>query len=255
LNSNFAIKLILNIIFYPLFVAITIAAVPVITVALVFSSLGRPLRVRIRHLRYAINIYGKIITRLPYPFCVLDVQDETGLDLLAGPFLFIFNHRSSSDPFLLSTIPVKCESIQVVNKWPFKLPILGPAAAYAGYLSVNDMSSEEFLMACEAELAQDVSIAFYPEGTRSGGKHMNKFHSTAFRVFLKTGIPIIPICVAGNENMPHKGSLVLNPGKVKVKFLRPLLREEFAEDTSAYEVKNLLWNRMNEELMEMDAAL
>ena len=126
--------LILNIIIYSLLIAITIAAVPVITVLVLLLSAGGGHRARMSYLRIAINIYGKVITRLPYPFCVFDVDDQTGVDLLhAGPFLFIMNHRSSSDPYLLSTLPVKCETIQVVNKWPFKLPILGPAAAYAGY--------------------------------------------------------------------------------------------------------------------------
>lgn len=246
---------ILNIIFYPLFIAITIASVPVMGAVILLLSVGRGGRTRIRNLRYAINIYGKIITRLPYPFCVLDVEDETGVDLLSGPFLFIFNHRSSSDPFLLSIVPVKCDTIQVVNKWPFKLPILGPTAAYAGYLSIIEMTYEEFLGKCEEAIDDNVSIAFYPEGTRSGGRHMNPFHSTAFRVFLKTGVPIIPICVAGNEDMPKKGSLVIHPGKVKIKLLRPLLRANFGEDTSAYEVKKYLWNLMDNELKQMDAAL
>lgn len=244
----------LNVFFYPLFIFVTLASVPMMGVVVIFLSIFRPLRVYKKNLRLAINVYGKIITRLPHPFSTFSVENRSGLDLLNGPFIFIFNHRSSSDPFFLSVIPIRCETIQVVNKWPFKLPVLGFVASLAGYLNVNEMPYEEFAMKCKEVLDEGVSIAFYPEGTRSGSRHMNPFYSSAFRVFLNTGAPIVPICVSGNEHMPHKGSLVLHPGHVKIRILKPVLREHYGESMSVFQIKNSVREVIKTELSKMDEA-
>ena len=62
---------------------------------------------------------------------------------LRGPFrgasdrsyIFVCNHRAASDAFLMCVLPV--EAVQVVNTWPFHLPVLGRFARMAGYLNIK----------------------------------------------------------------------------------------------------------------------
>lgn len=245
----------LNLSFYAAFLAVSGIVIPAMTAGVVLISALRGRRVLMRNFRNAIIVYGKIVTRLGYPLASFELQDRTGLpDLVSGgPYLFICNHRSSSDPFLVSVLPVRCELVQVVNQWPFRLPVLGFFATLAGYLNVNAMPFERFKGLAMKLIADRVSIVFFPEGTRSGGTHMNQFHSSAFKLFLESGTPIIPMCISGNQDIPHKGTLKLMPGRVRVRLLPPLRREDFGPDANAFKVKTAVRAMMERELREMDS--
>jgi 1-acyl-sn-glycerol-3-phosphate acyltransferase len=194
-----------------------------------------------------------MVVWMAYPLVRVRFDNRSGIESFEGPFIFVCNHRSSSDPFLMSVLPASCNVVQVVNKWPFKLPVIGIYARLAGYLDINSMPAEEFNERAGKLLGQNVSIIFFPEGTRSGGTSMGPFHGTAFRLFLGARVPIVPICISGNENIPHKGSLVLNPGRVNIRMLPPI-RWEDCRDMKAYKVKTLVKKLIEDELVLMDEA-
>lgn len=248
---RFLTVLYLNVTFYTAFLLFSAVAIPLMTAFVVAISLFRPKRILLRNFRAAINIYGTVVTRLGYPLVRLRVEDRSGVDLTKGPFIFIINHRSSSDPFLVSTLSLGTELVQVVNKWPFRLPVLGFFARLADYIDINSISFEEFMAQGSRLLGQGVSIVFFPEGTRSGGLGMGQFRSAAFKLFLETRTPIIPVSISGNEDIPHKGSLKLNPGTVKIRYLLPV-RWEDHEGSNAYKVKTAVRDMIGRELSEMD---
>lgn len=241
----------LNITFYSAFLLFSAVAIPFMSALVVAASLFVPKKTTIRNFRSAIVIYGKVITRLGYPLVRLKIEDRSGVDLRKGPYIFIINHRSSSDPFLVSTLPLGTEFVQVVNKWPFRLPVLGFFARLADYIDINSISFDEFMGQGRRLLNERAGIVFFPEGTRSGGKEMGQFRSAAFKLFLDTKVPIIPAAISGNQDIPHKGSLVLNPGTVKVRFLPPV-RWEDHEGSNAFKVKTAVRDIIGRELREMD---
>jgi 1-acyl-sn-glycerol-3-phosphate acyltransferase len=145
-----------------------------------------------------------------------------------------------------------CEGIQVVNIWPFKIPVLGIFAKLAGYLSVRELPPEEFMRRAIKLLNEGVSVIGFPEGTRSGSKKMGPFHSSLFRLALKTSVPIVPVCISGSENIPHKGSVILHPGKIYLRFLAPIPFETY-EKMSPFKLKNYLHTCMKNELNKMDS--
>ena len=243
----------LNLTFYAAFLLFSAAGIPLMTAAVLLISLGRPKRVLLRNFRIAISIYGKVVIRLGHPLARVRVEDRSGADLRRGPHIYIINHRSSSDPFLVSTHPLGTEIVQVVNVWPFRLPVLGFFAKLAGYIDINSITFEEFMRQGMKLLGEGAGIVFFPEGTRSGGRKMGQFRSAAFKLFLESGVPIIPVCISGNEDMPHKGSLKLNPGTVRVRYLPPV-RWEDHRYSNAFKVKMSVREMMERELAEMEGA-
>lgn len=241
----------LNLTFYTAFLLFSAVAIPLMTAVVVAISLFRPKKVLLRNFRSAIIIYGKVVTRLGYPLVRLRIENCSGVDLTRGPYIFIINHRSSSDPFLVSSLPVGTEMVQVVNKWPFKLPVLGFFARLADYIDINSIPFEEFMEQGSRLLGEDVSIVFFPEGTRSGGVEMGQFRSAAFKLFLDTRVPIIPVAISGNQDIPHKGSLKLNPGTVKIRYLPPVRWVQY-ESSNAYKVKTAVRDMIGKELRDMD---
>ena len=202
-----------------------------------------------KRLRRAISWYGAVeIKILPWPLVRLSYKDFSQNDP-HGPYLFVCNHRSASDPFLMGALPY--EMIQVVNIWPFRLPILGIVAKIAGYLSVRELSFEVFLAKTAKLLKEGVSIAVFPEGTRSRDNSVAQFYSAIFRVALETKIPIVPLCITGSENMPPVGSPYLRPGLIKIHRLKAITWGKY-QGFSPFKLKNYVRGIIIKETALMD---
>ncbi len=239
----------LNISFYSFFLAFSSAGIPVLTILVAATSLFSPQRRVMRYFRRAISFYGKVICYLAYPLIKVRHENNSGIKL-QGPFIFVCNHRSTIDAFLMSVLPV--EAVQVVNIWPFKIPVLGFYAKKAGYLNINVISYENFSMKAKELLRNNISIIFFPEGTRSKNKSMGHFRGAAFRLFLDCKVPIVPVCISGNEGVMKKGSLTMHPGTIRVRTLAPIYWEDY-KDLNPYILKNMVRDIIQSELTLMDA--
>lgn len=239
----------LNMIFYVLFLLFSGVGIPLFTLYIALFSLCMPPRSTMKRLRRAISWYGLIIIKVfPFPFIRIHYRDF-GKDDPDGPYLFVCNHRSTSDAFLMAYLP--CECVQVVNIWPFRIPVLGTFARLAGYLSIREMSFEEFSQKSESLLKQGVSIIAFPEGTRSVSRIMGHFHGSIFRVALMSRCPIVPICISGNENKPCRGSLVLHQGTIRMHKLPALTWEKY-KNLNSFKLKNKVQDIIAQELAAME---
>ena len=225
----------LNLTFFTLFILFCAIGIPILAlfVALLICFLSR--RDSMRMFRRVVCWYGAITARvLPFPLIKIQYRrhKEKGS---AGPYIFICNHRSTSDPFLIGCLPY--ELVQIAKEYPLRIPVLGIVARKAGYLSVNKMPFDEFSRKAGELLNKGVSLVAFPEGTRSRSGEMGQFHSGIFRVALQTGYPIVPLCFAGNKNIPPIGSFFLRPGIIKMHELTPLQWDEY-RNLSPYTLKN-----------------
>ncbi|RJR16577.1 MAG: 1-acyl-sn-glycerol-3-phosphate acyltransferase [Nitrospiraceae bacterium] len=238
----------LNLYSYILFAGYSAVCIPALTLFVAFMSLIVGHRRAMRLFRRAIAWWSRGILLVPFPFIKVCYENDSG-DTTGEPYIFVCNHRSFSDGFLMAVLPV--EGVQVVNIWPFKIPVIGFFARYAGYLNIRMMQSEEFFDRAVQLLGDNVSIIFFPEGTRSGNRKMGNFHSAAFRLALKSKAPIVPLCISGSENIPPKGSLLLRPGTIRVRRLRAITWSEYKE-WSVFTLKNRVRELIGTELSLME---
>jgi 1-acyl-sn-glycerol-3-phosphate acyltransferase len=185
--------------------------------------------------RRSITHYGDLVLRLGWPLVKVRYVDHAPDE--SSPFIFVSNHRSASDAFLMACLPF--EVVQVLNNWPSRLPVVGPVAWIAGYLKVRKMSPEAFIQKGTRLLKDGVCIVTFPEGTRSGSRNLGSFHGSAFRLALHSGAPIAPLAITGNENIPRRGSVVLHPGRITVAKLPSITHEQY-KDLTAYKLKTLV---------------
>jgi len=240
----------LNLTFYALFIIFSLVAIPVLAVFVIFCRLILSRRQTMKLLRMAVLWYGTVIIRiLPFPSVRLEYKDYTQDDP-GGPYIFICNHRSSSDPFLVAVLST--EAIQIVNIWPFRLPVLGIIAKIAGYISVREMPFEDFKALTAKLLREGVSIIAFPEGTRSRDNSVGPFHGAIFRVALETKRPIVPLCITGNEQIPPIGSAFLHPGVIKIHRLKPIPWEEYNVFGSLFKLKNHIRQIIIDEVAAME---
>jgi 1-acyl-sn-glycerol-3-phosphate acyltransferase len=106
-----------------------------------------------------------------------------------------------------------------------KLPILVRAFDLAGFVPLERGNREQSLPAIEraaAALREGNSFLIFPEGTRSRTGELLPFKKGGFIMALQGQAPIVPVAIAGARDAMKKGSLVIRPVRVTVRFGRPI---------------------------------
>lgn len=139
------------------------------------------------------------------------------------PYVAVANHESFADIFLLSHLPweMKWMSKDAI----FRIPVMGWMMRMAGDVMVSrgDPASRARAMAeARDRLKKKVSVMIMPEGTRSGGGELLKFHDGAFRLAIEMGAPILPIAVAGTRAAISKGSWMVGRARAVARVLPPV---------------------------------
>ena len=183
-------------------------------------------------LRWIVLGWGLLVIRVGvWPFIRVTVG---GGRAGCTPGIYVFNHRSGSDAFLVSAM--RRPMIQAVNGWPLRLPLLGFVARQAGYLDITRMNYDEALQVVREHLEHGVSVIDFPEGHRSGCKAMLPFQSGAFRMARDLGVPLCPGIITGNENNPTR-HFRLSCGKIYFQLLEPISPEAARAFPSAFALK------------------
>ena len=106
-----------------------------------------------------------------------------------------------------------------------KLPILVRAFDLAGFVPLERNNREQSLPAIEraAEaLRSGRSFMIFPEGTRSRTGALLPFKKGGFIMAIKAQAPVVPTAIVGARDAMRKGSFVIQPVTVKVKFSPPV---------------------------------
>ncbi len=207
-----------------------------------------PKEVRGRFFRWVILQYGRVMVYCAvWPF--VRVKFEDGAAGEARPGIYVFNHRSASDPFLVATLNIP--AIQAVNGWPMRLPFFGFFARRGGYIDTTKMSYEAVRDQMGRMLERGVSVAVFPEGTRSGCRRMNQFRSGAFKAARELGAPVYPCCIVGNEELPDR-RFRFRCGQIRVRRLPPLTAAEVRSFGNAFLLKNHVRSRIQREIGRME---
>ncbi len=190
-------------------------------------------------LRWLVLGWGIVVTRIGvWPFIRLSVSGGKPGD---RPAIYVFNHRSGSDAFLVSAM--RRPMIQAVNGWPLRLPLLGFVARQAGYLDITNLDYPRALQVVREHLEHGVSVIDFPEGHRSGAKEMLPFQSGAFRMARDLGVDLYPGVITGNEQNPTR-HFRLKCGKVHFHLLPPINAETARRFPSAFAFKQYVRNQM-----------
>ena len=240
---------IFNLYFYTLFLLCSALVISLLTVGVTFLGIFfLPPRKTWKRFRRAISWYGKAVMAVPYPFIKIR-HERLGNNSPDGPYIFVCNHRSTADPFLIGVLPQ--EVVQTVNIWPFRIPVLGVYAKFSGYLNIRMMPRDEFMSRASQLLREGVSIVFFPEGTRSTTGKMGSFHGAAFRLALESRASVVPLCIAGAEKVFPKGSSLVRPGTITVRELPAIPWDDY-KNLTAFAFKNRVGKVIDQELSKME---
>lgn len=241
------IAILFAVVFYPILAIYTCVAVAILTAYMVVTAPFFSHAHNMGRFRRLICLYGNVIIHVLARPMGRVIYRAAPRDTRAAKII-VSNHVSASDPFLLACLPEVF--VQVVNTWPFKLPVWGIFARWSGYLNVKHLTHDAFMEACVELLRGGTSIASFPEGTRAGERPIGPFHSSIFRVALATKVPIVPLCIYGNARSPARGSLILEPATVRLHCL-PEVTWEVYQSMTPFQLKNYVRDLIQEEVERM----
>ena len=173
---------------------------------------------------------GFVVTRLWARVILGAAGVRTTTELLAklpdGPVVFVSHHVSALDiPILFAALP---QPFRIVYKRSLLyVPLLGLFLAAARHVSIDRsraFSAKRSLLAAARRITNGVSVALFPEGTRSGEAPMGSFKRGSFKLAVEARAPVVPVSLIGLRGVVGRGRIT--PGNVKVRIHAPLVTGE-----------------------------
>jgi len=142
------------------------------------------------------------------PYWNLEVKGLENIDR-RKTYVIVANHQSLGDIVVLYKIRMQFK--WVAKETLFRLPFLGWNLSLIKHVKLTRGefgSIRRIYHQIIKWLRSDMSVLFFPEGSRSDTDEMNKFQSGAFKLAIKEKKPILPIRIEGTRGAIPKGSWV-----------------------------------------------
>jgi len=208
----------LSYLFWAACVLIVILWTPIVAVFRLFTFKSDPDRYRVGRLQRNSAVLAVRIN----PYWDFHAIDGVHPDA-RRPYLFVANHKSLADVFLLTLLPWEMKFLS--KESVFRIPLLGWQMRVAGDISLSRGDRESARHAIEQlreRLQRRLSVVVFPEGTRSQDGSLAPFREGAFRLAIELGVDIVPLAVAGTETALPRHSLVLRRTSASVTVLPPV---------------------------------
>jgi 1-acyl-sn-glycerol-3-phosphate acyltransferase len=150
-----------------------------------------------------------------------------GLDRL-GPgqaYVVVSNHESNWDLPCVTAGLSQLILRFVAKKQVMRIPIFGQALRLTGNVRVVRTETEcdvERIRKGMSQRAEEVSVLFFAEGTRSRDGALQPFKKGAFATAIGFGLPILPVAIAGTRPIWPKGKLRVRRGAVAIEVGEPI---------------------------------
>lgn len=176
----------------------------------------------------------------------------------SGPVILAMNHRAVLDTAvvaLVSSRPVhflgKAEYFTApgLKGWAMARFLTG-----LGYVPVERGSARAGLAALEAGsnvLEAGGVFAIYPEGTRSKDGRLYRGHTGVATLALTTGAAVVPVALAGTENLRPRGRRLPRLAKITIDFGTPLDFSRYQGMDSSPMVRRSVTDEIMYALMEI----
>ena len=199
--------------------ALTAACVAIINLFAAAGKLNR--RIGCRWAKILLSISGVKIDIIGTEHIMLDKAQ-----------IIMANHQSDFD-ILICMAGITKDFIWTAKKELFRIPVFGAALRGVGAVEIDRQDHEKAIKNLEQaaeKLREGVSVATFPEGTRSRGGELLPFKQGMFYLAIQTGTPIVPVAIIGSGKIMSKKSLQVNRGKIIMVIDKPI-------DVSGYTIE------------------
>ncbi len=161
------------------------------------------------------------------------------------PYLYLFNHASMFDGFMIVASISHYVTAVGANK-QFSWPIWGWIVKRYGVIPIKRKKLKEAIHSldlAEQSIKKGVSFLISPEGTRSLTGELGGFKKGPFHLAKNTGITIIPVGLSGAFKAKSKPDWRIKPGVLTLTFGNPIISEDY-KNLSLDELRNQVRNKI-----------
>ncbi|MBR9974619.1 MAG: 1-acyl-sn-glycerol-3-phosphate acyltransferase [Bacteroidetes bacterium] len=168
-------------------------------IRVVFSASHRAKRGRYNDTEW-VDSSLDIINALEYAGCRLHIEGMEHIRALEGPAVFVSNHMSTLETFVLPALinPVR-RCTFVIKPSLMDYPVFGPVMRSRDPIVVTrDNPRKDLLTVLEEgarRLAAGTSIVLFPQTTRSNSFDPSKFNSLGAKLAKNAGVPLLPVAL------------------------------------------------------------
>ena len=160
-------------------------------------------------------------------------------------YVIAINHNAMTDILALYFLPLGFRWVS--KKEVFRIPYIGPLLTIHGDIAIDRKDGRNAMRKVTEQgkmwINRGVSIAMFPEGTRSKDGEIARFKQGAFALAKEAGVEILPVVMHGTRTVLKKNFMVNWRNKLTVSVLPPISTEQVA----AMEVSEL--SDMTREMM------
>jgi 1-acyl-sn-glycerol-3-phosphate acyltransferase len=161
-------------------------------------------------------------------------------------YLFMSNHVNLFDGFvILGHVPNFVRGVELDEH--FQWPFYGWIIRRMGMIPIsqsNVRGALKSLKKAKEMIAEGTSIAILPEGHRTLDGKFGPFKRGPFLLAKEAGVDIVPVVMVGAFEINRKGSLLLRPGKMTLRFGEPILYQDIKE-LKMEEIASLVHKKMS----------
>jgi len=180
------------------------------------------------------------------PFWSLEVKGLENIDP-SRVYVVVANHQSLAD--IIVMYKTRMQFKWVAKESLFKVPFVGWCLSLSKHIKLKrgDFSSiKAIYREASGWLRKDVSVLFFPEGTRSETGQMKDFQNGAFKLAIKEKKPVLPISIIGTRDAIPKGSWVFST-KVSCRLtVLPAIETRDLQIGDFAELRDRVYARMSE---------
>ena len=171
-------------------------------------------------MRHFVWMYGRVWMWIVSPFVRVTLAGAESAQP-GQPYIYVANHLSFFDIFILAAMPV-FDVVICLRSWPFKMAWYAPFMRLAQYVDVEQLSWDAIQQEVQQHFDAGRSVLLFPQGHRSRNGRIGRFYSGAFKLAVRFGVPIVPICISGTDRLLPPGRRWVAPAAVRLECLEPV---------------------------------
>jgi len=176
-------------------------------------------------------------------FCAgIEVEVQGGEHAPAGPAVYAANHVSALDiPLLFACLPA---DFRIIHKDSlYWAPVIGQYLYFGGHVGVdrkNPFRAKQSLKRAAQRIRAGMSVAVFPEGTRSRDGNLQPFKRGTFMLAQDAGVPVVPVSLIGVKALVPQGLVRARSGRVTMRLHAPVATVGRSAETVAEEVREII---------------